>query len=213
MIKRILLLILSVILFACFKSENIDSKRGNRAIRSSLTLAEDEKAGKSDFKVSYKKETESILFPELSLDFLFEKEKEENGIESGEESSRTLVMMEEDPELVAERKRREEEQRKLMEEAQRKAEEERRKMEEELAKNPPPPKPPEITFDFIGYLGEAKRKIGVFQRKGKGDIFLKREGEKVDETFIIVEIGYESCRIGFEGFEETKLIPLVRGGR
>ena len=148
-------------------------------------------------------------FPKLSLDFLFEGKKGETNLEA----QRNISSMEEDPEVVAERKRQEEEARKRAEEAQKKAEEERKKREEELKINPPPPKPPEITFDLIGYLGPSGKRIGVFKMKGSDEIILKGDKEKIDDQFVVVEIGYESAKIGFEGFEETKSIPLISGGK
>jgi len=148
-------------------------------------------------------------FPKLSLDFLFEGKKGESNLAS----QRNISSMEEDPEVVAERKKQEEEARKKAEEAQKKAEEERKKREEELKINPPPPKPPEITFDLIGYLGPGGKRIGVFKMKGSDEIILKGDKEKIDDQFIVVEIGYESAKIGFEGFEETKSIPLISGGK
>lgn len=147
-------------------------------------------------------------FTKLSIDFLFtEDEKQESN-----ELIRNLFAMEEDPEVVAERKRQEEESRKRAEEAAKMAEEERKKMEEELKKNPPPPKPPEITFDLIGYLGPMGKRIGVFKMKGSEEIILRGKDEKIEDDFIVVDIGYESAVIGFEGFNETKVIPLLSGG-
>ncbi len=122
--------------------------------------------------------------------------------------------MEEDPAVVAERKKNEEEARKKAEEAQKKAAEERKIMEAEFAKNPPPPEPPQINFQFIGYYGPSGGHIGVFRRSGKEDeLILKRKGDMIDKTFKILEIGYESAEIGFEGFEQTKTIPLAAGGK
>lgn len=153
----------------------------------------------------------SKKFPALNLDFLFEKKQKD---ESTNQSQRNIVSMEEDPEVVAERMRKEEEARKQAELAAKKAEEERLKREEELKKNPPPPQPPTINFEFIGYMGPTGKKLGIFRIGGNDeDLVLKRKGEKIGNDFIIVDIGYESAEIGFEGFKETKMIPLVSGGK
>jgi len=152
----------------------------------------------------------SAKFPSLNIDFLFEKRAGEE--KAGEE--RNIVAMEEDPAVVAERKRKEEEARKQAEEAAKKAAEARKKMDEEVAKNPPPPQPPAVNFDFIGYLGPAGDHIGVFRISGKeDDIVLKRKGEKIGSEFKVIEVGYETAEIGFDGFAETKVIPLVAGGK
>lgn len=150
-------------------------------------------------------------FPALSLDFLFAKREYP---QQDEQIQRNIVLMEEDPEVVIERKRREEEARKQAEIAAKKAEEERKKREEELAKNPPPPQPPPINFEFIGYMGPSGKRIGIFKTGGNEEnLILKAKGEKIGKDFIVVDIGYESAEIGFEGFKETKMIPLVSGGK
>ncbi|MCX7830073.1 MAG: hypothetical protein N2445_03310 [Acidobacteria bacterium] len=150
-------------------------------------------------------------FPELNIDFLFEKKQKE---EAQSQNQRNIVLMEEDPAVVAERMRQEEEARKKAEEAAKKAEEERKKREEELKLNPPPPQPPPINFEFIGYMGPVGKRIGIFRVGGNDEeLVLKRKGETIDKDFIIVDIGYESAEIGFEGFKETKTIPLVSGGK
>lgn len=167
---------------------------------------------KTTQKVSKSSQNKSLQpFPELNLDFLFLRKDKKEQLD---ETQRNLATMEEDPEVVAERKRREEEAKKQAEIAAKKAEEERKKREEELAKNPPPPQPPPINFEFIGYLGPGGKRIGIFRMSAKEEeLVLKRKGEKIGEDFIVVDIGYESAEIGFEGFKETKMIPLVSGGK
>ncbi len=153
----------------------------------------------------------SSEFPSLSLDFLF---SGKGSTEKNTEDQRNLVSMEEDPVVIAERKKKEEEARKKAEEDAKRAAEERKIMEAEFAKNPPPPEPPQIDFQFIGYYGPSGGHIGVFRRSGKEEeLILKRKGDMIDKKFRIVEIGYESAEIGFEGFEETKTIPLAAGGK
>lgn len=153
----------------------------------------------------------SSEFPSLSLDFLF---SGKGSTEKNTEDQRNIVSMEEDPVVVAERKKKEEEARKKAEEDAKRVAEERKIMEAEFAKNPPPPEPPQIDFQFIGYYGPSGGHIGVFRRSGKEEeLILKRKGDMIDKKFRIVEIGYESAEIGFEGFEETKIIPLAAGGK
>jgi hypothetical protein len=174
---------------------------------------EETSAGKraSSSRKAASTKTVSQKFPALKLDFLFNKKQKEDSLD---QSQRNIVLMEEDPEVVAERKRKEEEARKMAEEATKKAEEERKKREEELKLNPPPPQPPPINFEFIGYMGPSGKKLGIFRVGGKDeDLVLKRKGEKIGKDFIVVDIGYESAEIGFEGFKETKIIPLVSGGK
>lgn len=186
--------------------EHLQSKGEKMAI-------EETSAGKrmSSSRKTGSLKTFSPKFPELSLDFLFDKKQQGN---SAAQSQRNIAMMEEDPEVVAERKRQEEEARKKAEEEAKKAEEERKKREEELKKNPPPPQPPPINFKFIGYIGPSGKKLGIFRINGNNeDLILKRKGEKIGNDFIVVDIGYESAEIGFEGFQETKMIPLVSGGK
>lgn len=180
---------------------------GNSAGKRTIPGDEDQ-TGRQPKKASSARK--SAKFPALSLDFLFE-EKETSG---DKEDQRNIVSMEEDPVVVAERKRKDEEARKQAEEAARKAEEARKVQEAEIAKNPPPPQPPQIPFEFIGYLGRAGDHIGVF-RMGGGDqaLLLRRKGDKIQEEFTILEVGYETAEIGFEGFKETKVIPLAAGGK
>jgi hypothetical protein len=194
------------LIFSCSGSPVDPGK--NRTEGKGKSFEEDGGPVRRSKTVSSKKK--SAAFPELNLDFLF-KDKAPAG---EAEVQRNMVAMEEDPVVVAERKKRDEEARKQAEEAAKKAAEERKKLDEELAKNPPPPQPPAIPFDFIGYMGPVNNHIGIFRIGGKDDVLLLcKKGEKIDKEFRVIEIGYESAEIGFEGFKETKTIPLVAGGK
>ncbi|MGC8722331.1 MAG: hypothetical protein ACP5VF_00455 [Acidobacteriota bacterium] len=78
---------------------------------------------------------------------------------------------------------------------------------------PPPPQPPAIPFSFIGYFGPADNRLAVFQTQGSNVLLLARKGETVLNQFRVVDIGYESAEIGFQGFKETRRIPLIGGGK
>ncbi len=127
-------------------------------------------------------------------------------------SGRNLFSFEEDPVVVAQRKAQQEEAAKQAEEMAKKAMEARKQQDEYLRLHPPPPQPPSIPFTFVGYMGPPESRIGVFSSGGAG-IFLAKPGDRVQEKFRIVDIGYESAEVGFEGFKETKRIPLQGGGK
>jgi hypothetical protein len=205
-LKNMILIAPVIILLSC--SGASDNTAKGRADGGKNISGEDEPSGKKIRKAGSQKKI--AKFPSLNIDFLFNKKTAEG--DAG--SQRNIVAMEEDPVVVAERKKREEEARKQAEEAAKKAEEARIKQQEETAKNPPPPEPPPIPFDFVGYMGPAGDHIGVFRIGGKDDdLILSKKGDKIQEEFKIVEIGYESAEIGFDGFTETKTIPLVAGGK
>lgn len=200
--KLLLILIASLLLASCSGAPGGKSE-GKKAIP-----GDEDQAARQPKRASSSRK--SAKFPALSLDFLFEK-KEASG---QTEEQRNIVSMEEDPAVVAERKRKDEEARKQAEAAAKKAEEARKIQEVELAKNPPPPQPPQIPFEFIGYLGPAGNHIGVFKMGGgEQALLLRRKGDKIQDEFTILEVGYETAEIGFEGFKETRVIPLVAGGK
>lgn len=83
-----------------------------------------------------------------------------------------------------------------LEEARRRAEEAARLAAIEAAK----PKPPEFTMEYLGLFGPPDKKIAVFSN-GKAEI-IAREGEIIDNKFIVARIGYESVDIRFVGFPD-----------
>lgn len=94
------------------------------------------------------------------------------------------------------------------------AEEARRRAAEEAARlaaiEAAKPRPPEFTLEYLGNFGPPERKIAVFS-DGK-DIFNKREGEVINNQFIVAHIGFESVEIRFVGFPDTpaKRVGVVR---
>ena len=83
-----------------------------------------------------------------------------------------------------------------MEEARRRAEEAARLAAIEAAK----PKPPEFTMEYLGLFGPPDKRIAVFSN-GKTEV-IAREGEVIDNKFIVARIGYESVDIRFVGFPD-----------
>jgi|YNPBryBLVA2012_1023415.scaffolds.fasta_scaffold00265_13 hypothetical protein len=140
--------------------------------------------------------------PALSLDGLAPAE------ETAEETPRNLFTFEEDPAVVAERKRK-------ADEAAQKAREAAEKAAWIKAHTygppppPPPPQPPPIPFHFVGYFGRPDDRVGVFT--GGSGMVLAQKGDQIFGSFKVVDIGYESAEIGFQGFTETQRIPLTGG--
>ncbi|MEJ2420624.1 MAG: hypothetical protein P8018_02660 [Acidobacteriota bacterium] len=145
--------------------------------------------------------------PVINLQGLFASEAQK---ERG--APRNLFAFEQDPAVLAAQRRKAEEARRRSLLAQKKAEQERLKREKELAKNPPPPQPPAIPFQFVGYLGYPQDRIGVFVDHGGKDIYLAKAGQKINGTFIIRDVGYESAEVGFVGFQQTQRLALASGG-
>ncbi|HXO20734.1 MAG TPA: hypothetical protein VOA87_12525 [Thermoanaerobaculia bacterium] len=70
------------------------------------------------------------------------------------------------------------------------------------------PKPPPFILNYLGRFGPVARPIAVFS-DGK-TIYNVREGEMIENRFIVSHIGYESVDIGFVGFpaEPSKRVAL-----
>lgn len=60
---------------------------------------------------------------------------------------------------------------------------------------PPRPVAPQINFKFMGVIGPAKRKVGIFLEGDK--MLLARKGEVLDGRFRILEIGPEWAEVGY----------------
>jgi hypothetical protein len=92
------------------------------------------------------------------------------------------------------------------EEARLRAEEAARLAAEEARK----PKPAEFTFQYLGRFGPADLKLALFTN-GK-EIYNVREGDVIDNKFIVSHIGYESVDIRFVGFPDwpTKRVGVTR---
>jgi hypothetical protein len=73
--------------------------------------------------------------------------------------------------------------------------------QEELVRNPPPPPPPvrptppAMNYKFVGVMGPATRKVGVFMDGDK--MVLARKGEIIDGKFRVIEIGVEWAWMGY----------------
>ena len=107
----------------------------------------------------------------------------------------------------AERLRQEALERQREEEAQRAA----RAAARAAANPPPPPKPvpPSMSFRLIGMVGPADDKLAILL---DGEEFLMaRVGETVNQSFEVLEIGYDTVTIGYTDpkfASESKVLPL-----
>ncbi len=130
-----------------------------------------------------------------------------------DEPQRNLFAFEQDPAILAKKKKEAEEAAKAAAEAAKRAQAIHMKKMEALRKNPPPPAPPQITVNFVGYFGLPESRIGVFVSRGGRDVILAKKGDTVMSKYKILDIGYESAEIGFQGFKQTERIPLSGGGK
>ena len=132
---------------------------------------------------------------------------------SKDEPPRNLFAFEQDPAVLAKKKEEAEKAAKAAAEAAKEAQAQQQKRTEELRKNPPPPAPPQVTINFVGYFGHPDSRIGVFVSRGAQDVILAKKGDTVMSKYKILNIGYESAEIGFQGFKQTERIPLSGGGK
>lgn len=63
------------------------------------------------------------------------------------------------------------------------------------------PKPPPFTWSYLGNFGPARQRIAVFT-DGKR-VWNARQGETLENKFIVAQIGYESVDIRFVGFPQV----------
>lgn len=63
------------------------------------------------------------------------------------------------------------------------------------------PKPPPFTWAYLGNFGPARQRIAVFA-DGKR-VWNARQGETLENKFIVAQIGYESVDIRFVGFPDV----------
>ena len=116
------------------------------------------------------------------------------------------------PEELEARRKAEEERRRLAEQARLEAErlrlealERQAEADELAAKNPPPAPPPPTTparrpppaidLKYMGMVGAAKDKIAIFL--DGNEFLMAKEGEVVKEHFRVMEIGYDTLRMGY----------------
>jgi len=86
-------------------------------------------------------------------------------------------------------------------------EERRRLAEEEIADAGP--QPPAFDLRYLGSFGPRRRRIAVFADSSGDNIYNAREGDTLDDRFVVEAIGYESVDIGFVGFPD---VPARRLG-
>jgi hypothetical protein len=92
------------------------------------------------------------------------------------------------------------EQLRAMAEAQARALEAQREAARKAAEEAALPRPAEFTMEYLGNFGPKERKIAVFS-DGQ-DVHNAREGEVIDQKFIVAHIGLESVDIEFVGFPD-----------
>jgi len=93
-------------------------------------------------------------------------------------------------------------------ERRRQEEEERRRLAEEQRLEAGP-QPPEFDLRYLGSFGPRRRRIAVFADASGANIYNAREGDTLDDRFVVETIGYESVDIGFVGFPD---VPARRLG-
>jgi len=67
------------------------------------------------------------------------------------------------------------------------------------------PKPPPFTWSYLGSFGPARQRIAVFTDGQR--VWNARQGETLENKFIVAQIGYESVDIRFVGFPD---VPAAR---
>ncbi len=67
------------------------------------------------------------------------------------------------------------------------------------------PKPPPFTWSYLGNFGPAQQRIAVFTDGQR--VWNARQGETLENKFIVAQIGYESVDIRFVGFPQ---VPATR---
>lgn len=77
------------------------------------------------------------------------------------------------------------------------------------------PPPPPFDRDFLGHFGPLDLQVAAFRKQGAEPEFSEVEvatvGDVLDGIFIVREIGYESVKIGFVGYDpsEDERVPLA----
>ncbi|MGH9382385.1 MAG: hypothetical protein ACRD2Z_17515 [Thermoanaerobaculia bacterium] len=74
---------------------------------------------------------------------------------------------------------------------------------------PAAPQPPPVTLVFLGTFGPREAPIAVFSDREA--IYNARQGDVIEELFIVRQIGYESVDLGFVGFPEDLTHRLAVG--
>lgn len=74
------------------------------------------------------------------------------------------------------------------------------------------PRPPAVDLIFLGSFGPPTGRFAVFSRQGREEVFNAREGEVIDNKFIVDGIGLESVSLKFVGFPQAPAQRLAIGG-
>ncbi|HOC41417.1 MAG TPA: hypothetical protein PKJ99_00260 [Thermoanaerobaculales bacterium] len=78
----------------------------------------------------------------------------------------------------------------------------------------PKPPPPPFDREFLGHFGPLRMQVAAFRRPGLSpelsEIEVAKVGDVLDGIFIVREIGLESVKIGFVGYDpsEDTRVPL-----
>jgi len=131
-------------------------------------------------------------FPAIRMDLL----DDQTGVDSG---------VDRDPFSFGTDRNREEQIRLAEERAQQVKE--RQEAQQQTQQEPAAPPPPEIEMKFAGFARWGEDAVAVFL--DDKEIIIGKEGEVVNDAFIIEKIGYESITMGYVDFEEqTQEIPM-----
>ena len=78
---------------------------------------------------------------------------------------------------------------------------------QQTLEEPAAPPPPEIEMKFAGYARWDDKAIAVFL--DDKDLIIGKEGDIINDIYIIKKISYESIVMGYVDYEEqTREIPL-----
>jgi len=78
----------------------------------------------------------------------------------------------------------------------------------------PKPPPPPFDREFLGHFGPLKMQVAAFRKSGPDpditEIEVAKVGDVLGGVFIVREIGFESVKIGFVGYDpsEDTRVPL-----
>jgi hypothetical protein len=77
------------------------------------------------------------------------------------------------------------------------------------------PPPPPFDREYLGYFGPLQLQVAAFRKQGPdadiAEVEVAKVGDVLDGIFIVREIGYESVKIGFVGYDpsEDTRVPLA----
>jgi hypothetical protein len=95
--------------------------------------------------------------------------------------------------------------------ARQEAEEAARRLAEERARlaaiEEAKPKPPPFTWTYLGNFGPARQRIAVFTDGQR--VWNARQGDTLENKFVVAQIGYESVDISYVGFPQVQPLRLA----